>query len=41
MMDRPTNRCEGENVRARVMVHVHDMSSEYALQMYEASMKYL
>ena len=30
-----------ENIHARVMVLVHDMSSECALQMYEVSLKYL
>ena len=30
-----------KNIYARVMVLVHDMSSECALQMYEVSLKYL
>ena len=41
MTDRPTNRGKGENIHARVMVLVHDTSSECALQMYEVPMKYL
>ena len=31
----------GGNIHARVMVIVHDTSSECALQMYEVSLKYL
>ena len=31
MIDRPTNRCKGENIHARCMVHVHDMSFECGL----------
>ena len=30
-----------KNIYARVMVLVHDMSSQYALQMYEVFLKYL
>ena len=30
-----------KNIQARDMVLVHDTSSEYALQMYEVSLKYL
>ena len=30
-----------KNTHARVMVLVHDTSSQFALQMYEVSMKYL
>ena len=30
-----------KNKNARVMVLVHDTSSEYALQIYEVSLKYL
>ena len=30
-----------KNKHARVMVLVHDTSSQYALQMYEVSLKYL
>ena len=30
-----------KNKHARVMVLVHDMSAEYALQMYEVSLKYM
>ena len=48
MTDRPTNRGKrggggggGGNIHARVMVLVHDMSSECALQVYEVSLKYL
>ena len=41
MMDRPANRGNGENIHARFMVLVHDMSSENALQMYEVSLKFL
>ena len=41
MTDRPSNGHKGENINARVMVLVHDMSSECALQMYEVSLKYL
>ena len=39
--DRQTiKQTQGENINARVMVLVHDMSSERALQMYEVSLKY-
>ena len=31
----------GKNTHARVMVLVHDTSSQCALQMYEVSLKYL
>ena len=41
MTDRPTNRGEGENTHARVMVLVRDTSSECALPMYEVSLIYL
>ena len=41
MTDRPTNRGKGDYIHARVMVLVHDKSSECALQMYEVSLKYL
>ena len=41
MTDRPTNIGKGGNIHARVMVLVHDTSSECALQMYEVSLKYL
>ena len=41
MMDRPLNRSKGGNIHARVMVLVHDTSSECALQMYVVSLKYL
>ena len=41
MIDSPSNRNKGENINAKVMVLVHDMSSECALQMYEVSLKYL
>ena len=41
MTDRPMNRHKGESKHARVMVLVHETSSEYALQMYEVSLKYL
>ena len=29
-----------QNIHSRVMVHVHDASSECALQMYDVSLKY-
>ena len=35
------NRLKGENKHAKVMVLVHDTSSECALQMYEVSLKYV
>ena len=35
------NRGQGENVYARVMVLVHDKSSECALKIFEVSLKYL
>ena len=41
MTDRPRNRGKGENINVRVMVLVHDVLSECALQMYEISLKYL
>ena len=41
MTDRPTIRGKGENIHARVMVLVHGMSPECALQKYEVSLKYL
>ena len=41
MTDRTMNRRMGEDIHARVMVLVHDKSSEYALQMHEVSLKYL
>ena len=41
MTDRPTNRRKGENIHARLMVLMHDMLSECALQMYKVSLKYL
>ena len=41
MTDRATNRGKGGNIRARVMVLVHDTCSECALQMYEVSLEYL
>ena len=41
MTDKPTNRGEGENRHAIVMVLVHVTSSECALQMYEVLFKYL
>ena len=37
----PLTEAKRKNIHARVMVHVHDTSSEYALQMYEVSLKYL
>ena len=39
--DGQTHRGKGENIHARVMVLVHDASSECALQMNEVSLKYL
>ena len=41
MMERPTNRGKRGNIHARVMVLVHDTSSECALQVHEVSLKYL
>ena len=39
--DRQTiKQTQGENINARVMVLVHEMSSERALQMYQVSLKY-
>ena len=37
----PRTEAKRKNIHARVMAHVHDTSSEYALQMYEVSLKYL
>ena len=38
----PTNTvCGGIDIHARVMVLVHDTSSQSALQIYEVSLKYL
>ena len=36
----PRTEAKRKNIHARVMVLVHDTSSEYALQMYEVSLKY-
>ena len=41
MTDRPTNRRKGEIIHAKVMVLVHDTSTECALQMFKVSLKYL
>ena len=45
MMDRPTDRCKGggggKYIHARVMVLVHDTSSECTLQMYRVLLEYL
>ena len=35
------NRHKGKNIHARVMVLVHNASSECAIKMFEVSLKYL